>query len=72
MLLQMKYNVHNITSFFLIRLDIDYLSLKPLSLPIRRSRITAMFVVFKHFLCLFVVLIESSSNAQCVVGNISC
>ncbi len=68
-----RWNITWITlnKYFLIRLDIDYLSLKSLSLPVRWSRISAMFVVFKHFLCVFVVLIESSSTAQCVVGNIS-
>ncbi len=41
----MKYNVDNIKLIFLIRLDIAYLSLKSLSLPVRRSRISAIFVV---------------------------
>ncbi len=37
-----------LNKYFFIRLDIDYLSLKPLSLPIRWSRISTMFVVVQH------------------------
>ncbi len=67
----MKYNVDNNKFKFLIRLDVDYLSLKYVSLPVRWSLISAVFVVFLHFLSMFVVLIVSPSTAQCVVGNIS-
>ncbi len=35
----MKYNAYSIKSIFLIRLDIDYLSRKPISLPVHWSRI---------------------------------
>ncbi len=47
----------NIKFIFVIRLDIDYLSL---NLSLHWFHISAMFVVFNHLLCVFVVLIESS------------
>ncbi len=52
---RIKYNIIKF-NIFLIRLLMDYLSHKSLSLPVRRLQISAMFVVFKHFLCVFVVL----------------
>ncbi len=62
----MKYNADNIFNIFFYRLDFDYLSLKPLSRSLHWSCISAMFVVFKHFLCNF-----CSSNRILRCGNIS-
>ncbi len=57
MLLQMKYNTHNIKYILFNRLGIAYVSLKQLTpTPVRQTHVSAMFVV----------LIESSSTVQCV------